>query len=80
MLVYLSITLIDNLITEAINLQYDVNTPCWVIEKATWEDEKIYKGTLLTIKNQVSHIKGIALILFGDFLNQKESISTHLYT
>jgi precorrin-4/cobalt-precorrin-4 C11-methyltransferase len=76
---YLSIKLIDKLINEALNIGYDIHTPCWVVEKATWQDEKIYKGNLSNIKDKVSHIQGIALILFGDFLNQQESINTHLY-
>ena len=58
---------------------YSKDTPCWVVEKATWEDEKIYKGTIDNIQGQVSHIKGVALILFGDYLHQKESEESHLY-
>ena len=76
---YLSINLIKKLKSTALKMGYSKNTPCWVIEKATWSDEKIYKGNIDNIQNQVSHIKGIALILFGEFLNQKESIQSHLY-
>jgi len=76
---YLSILLLKKLKKQALEMGYNPNTPCWVIEKATWEDEKIYKGTIDNIENQVSHIKGIALILFGDFLNQKETVESHLY-
>ena len=43
------------------------------------EDEKIYKGTIENIQGQVAHIKGVALILFGDYLHQKESEESHLY-
>ena len=76
---YLSISLIDKLKSTAYNLGYSKDTPCWVVQKATWGDEKIYKGTIDNIKEQVSHIKGIALILFGKFLEQKESEESHLY-
>ena len=76
---YLSILLLKKLKKEALDMGYSSNTPCWVVEKASWEDEKTYKGTISDIHNQVSHIKGIALILFGEFLNQKESIQSHLY-
>lgn len=31
---------------------YSKETPCWVVEKATWEDEKIYKGTIDDIENK----------------------------
>jgi precorrin-4/cobalt-precorrin-4 C11-methyltransferase len=76
---YLSIRLIKKLKESALELGYSKNTPCWVIEKASWEDEAIYKGTLENIENQVSSIKGIALILFGEFLNQKPTMESHLY-
>ncbi len=76
---YLSILLLKKLKKQALEMGYNPDTPCWVVEKATWEDEKIYKGTINDIENKVSHIKGIALILFGDFLHQKESVESHLY-
>ena len=76
---YLSILLLKKLKNQALKLGYNPNTPCWVIEKATWEDEKIYKGTISDIENQVSHIRGIALIMMGDFLYQKETQESHLY-
>ena len=76
---YLSILLLKKLKKQALNLGYNPDTPCWVIEKATWKDEKIYKGTISDIETQVSHIKGIALIMMGDFLYQKETEESHLY-
>jgi len=76
---YLSILLLDKLKITALDMGYDPNTPCFVVQKATWSDEKIYKGTISDIKSKVSHIKGIALILFGDFLNQEEKSISHLY-
>lgn len=76
---YLSILLLEKLKNTALKMGYSKDTPCWVIEKATWEEEKIYKGTISTIQEQVSHIKGVALILFGEYLNQKETEESHLY-
>jgi len=76
---YLSIKLISKLKKEALNLGYPPSTPCYVVEKASWEDEKIYKGTISDIEEKVKHIKGIALILFGEFLNQEEKTASHLY-
>ena len=76
---YLSIRLLDKLKASALELDYSIDTPCWVIEKASWTDEVIYKGTLETIEEQVSHIKGISLILFGEFLHQKPTVDSHLY-
>jgi len=76
---YLSILLIKKLKKKALEMGYSPDTPCWVVEKATWTEEKIYKGTISDIQDQVSHIKGVALILFGEFLNQKETQESHLY-
>jgi len=76
---YLSIRLLDTLKATAEATGYPLDTPCWVIEKATWEHEAIHKGTLATIGEQVSHIQGVALILLGDFLHQRESEASHLY-
>jgi precorrin-4/cobalt-precorrin-4 C11-methyltransferase len=76
---YLSIALLPTLKQEALAMGYDPHTPCWVVEKATWEAEAIYKGTLESIEEQVAHIRGVALILLGDFLKQQESEASHLY-
>lgn len=77
---YLSITLIKKLKETALSMGYSGDTPCWVAEKATWGDEKVYKGTICDIEERTAHIKGVALILFGEFLNQKESEGSRLYS
>ncbi len=76
---YLSIRLIEKLKTTAYELGYKKTTPCWVVERATWADEKIYKGTIDDIQEKVSHIKGVALIMFGEFLSQQSTVESHLY-
>jgi len=76
---YLSIKLIERLKTTAYELGYRVDTPCWVVEKASWGEEMVYKGTLEDIQEKVYHIKGVALILFGEFLEQKANAESHLY-
>jgi precorrin-4/cobalt-precorrin-4 C11-methyltransferase len=76
---YLSIKLIKKLKNLAYELGYKVNTPCWVVEKASWDEEMVYKGTLENIEDKVSHINGVALILFGEFLEQKPKTESHLY-
>ncbi len=76
---YLSILLLKKLKSTALKMGYSPQTPCWVVEKATWEEEAIYKGTLDDIEQQVAHIRGVALILLGDFLHQEESEPSHLY-
>ncbi|PHS58760.1 MAG: precorrin-4 C11-methyltransferase [Sulfurimonas sp.] len=76
---YLSIALIKKLRETSYELGYSKDTPCWVVEKATWADEKIYKASIENIQEKVSHIKGVALILFGDYLHQKAKVESHLY-
>ncbi|BFU78928.1 cobalt-precorrin-4 methyltransferase [Arcobacter sp. 15-2] len=76
---YLSILLLKKLKETALKMDYSADTPCWVVEKATWAEEKIYKGTISNIHEQVGHIRGVALILFGDYLHQKETEESHLY-
>lgn len=76
---YLSILLLEKLKKKALKLGYSKDTPCWVVEKATWKEEQIFKGTISNIQKQVSHIKGVALILLGDFLKQEETQESHLY-
>ncbi|PPK62847.1 cobalt-precorrin 4 C11-methyltransferase [Malaciobacter marinus] len=76
---YLSILLLEKLKKKALKLGYSKDTPCWVVEKATWKEEQIFKGTISNIQEQVSHIKGVALILLGDFLKQEETQESHLY-
>jgi len=76
---YLSILLLDRLKREALDMGYSPDTPCWVVEKATWAEEAIYRGTISDIKERVSHIRGVALILLGDFLSQEEIVESHLY-
>jgi len=77
---YLSIGLIKKLKSTAYTLGYAKETPCWVVERATWSQEKIYKATIDTIEEQVSHIKGVALIMFGEYLHQQPTVESHLYT
>ncbi len=76
---YLSICLIKKLRDKALKMGYSPNTPCWVVEKASWREERIYKGTISNIEEKVKDIKGVALILFGEFLYQKEREVSHLY-
>ena len=76
---YLSIGLIKKLRETAYELGYAKETPCWVVERASWGDEQVYKATIDTIEDEVAHIKGVALILFGEFLNQKATVESHLY-
>jgi precorrin-4/cobalt-precorrin-4 C11-methyltransferase len=71
MVFYLSIQYIDKLIDKSLQMGYSPDTPCWVVERATMSDERVYKATISTIKERVSHIKGIATIHFGEYLKNQ---------
>ncbi len=80
---YLSVNLLEKLVQAALDeAGYKQDTPCWIIEKASWPEERIIKGTLNDILSKVRSfsIKGTALILLGDFLYQQEKVSSHLYS
>lgn len=79
---YLSLSLIDELYNTAMKLGYTENTPVWIVEKATWPEQRVIKGTLNDIRQKVQEagIKRTALILFGEYLNQQEKEESHLYT
>lgn len=77
---YLSIRLLSKLKETAFELGYSPGTPCYVVEKATWKDEMVYRGTLEDIESKTSHIKGVALIMLGEFLHQKETLESGLYS
>lgn len=71
MAIFLSVNQIDEVVKSLLRGGYNLNTPCAVVYKATWEDEKIIKGRLETIANLVKE-QGVdrwAQILVGDFLD-----------
>ena len=64
-------------VVEELIKHYDKTTPVAVVQKATWEDEKIVIGTLENIENLVKEAKitKTAQILVGNFLGDKYSLS-----
>ncbi|AOT72388.1 precorrin-4 C(11)-methyltransferase [Geosporobacter ferrireducens] len=69
MCIFLSVHMIDEVVRR-LSTHYPVTTPIAVIQKATWEDEKIVLGTLEDIAEKVKNadIGKTAQILVGDFL------------
>lgn len=69
MAIFLSISMIDKVV-EKLKKGYGRNVPIAVVERATWEDERIIVGTLEDIaqKVKVADIKKCAQILVGDFI------------
>lgn len=67
---YLSVHLIDDVVKELLKGAYTEKTPAAVVYRATWDDEKIIKGTLGDIakKTREARIIKTALIIVGDVI------------
>jgi precorrin-4/cobalt-precorrin-4 C11-methyltransferase len=76
MCVFLSVHMIDKLV-EKLLVHYPLNTPIAVIQRASWNDEKIVVGTLEDIADKVKEadITKTAQILVGDFLGDEYEFS-----
>lgn len=76
MCVFLSVHMIDKLV-EKLLVHYPLNTPIAVIQRASWNDEKIVVGTLEDIADKVKEadITKTAQILVGDFLGDEYELS-----
>lgn len=76
MAIFLSVHKIGEVVKE-LTAHYETDTPVAVVQKATWDDEKIVTGTLDTIESLVKEagINKTAQILVGNFLGDKYSLS-----
>ncbi len=81
MAIFLSVQKIDKVVEELKKGYKREDVPVAVIYKATWEDEKIIKGTLEDIAGKVKEegIKGTSQILVGDFIGEPEYSRSKLY-
>lgn len=72
MAIFLSIGMIDKVV-DKLKKGYGKNVPIAVIERATWEDERVILGTLDDIEEKVKEAKitKCAQILVGDFIDCK---------
>lgn len=76
MAIFLSVQMIDQVV-ERLLVHYPSTTPVAVVQRATWEDQKIVMGTLEDIEMKVkeANITKTAQILVGDFLGDEYSLS-----
>lgn len=76
MAIFLSVHMIEEVV-EKLLLHYQEQTPVAVIQRATWEDQKIVTGTLENISQRVQQAKitKTAQILVGDFLGENYQLS-----
>ncbi|GAB6180940.1 precorrin-4 C(11)-methyltransferase [Desulfotomaculum defluvii] len=67
--VFLSVGMIEKVQQELLQ-GYEPNTPVAVVERASWPEERVYRGRLQELAQLVERagIKRTALILVGDFL------------
>lgn len=73
MAIFLSVGLATELSKRLIEGGYEEDTPVAIVYKATWPEEKVYRGTVKTLPDLVTsnHITKTALILVGNFLGNE---------
>ena len=76
MAIFLSVQMIEKVVDKLI-VHYPLETPVAVVQRATWEDEKIVLGTLNNISDKVKEekITKTAQILVGNFLGDRYELS-----
>ncbi len=77
MILFLSSGMADRVQEELLRGAYTPDTPCAVVYRATWKDEKVIRGTVgelckLTAENGIT---GTALIIAGDVLGSGYELS-----
>lgn len=82
MLIFLSVSMMETVVSELTTGGYEADTPVAVVEKATWDDENIILGTLADIAEKVNQagIRKTALICVGKvFANSDLHAVSKLY-
>ena len=76
MIIFLSVGMMEEL-SATLREEYRPDTPVAVVYKASWEDQKIVRGTLWDIAEKVKEagIKKTALTVVGDFLGDEYELS-----
>ncbi len=81
LVIFLSTQYIDRVISELCK-EYPLDTPVAVVQKASWPDQKVVRGTLADIVQKVKEAKIVwtALIIVGEVLRQNvEKPKSRLY-
>lgn len=71
MAIFLSVNQINKVVESLLKGGYTLDTPCAVVYKATWKDQKVIKGILKNIADLVKDegVERWAQILVGNFLD-----------
>lgn len=77
MCIFLSVHMLDGVIEELIKGGYEHNTPVAIVQKASWPDQKIIRGTLSNIADEVkkSGVDRTAMIVVGHCLDSDYELS-----
>ena len=77
MCIFLSVHMLDSVVAELLRGGYTGDTPVAIVQKATWPDEKIIRGTLASIALTVgeSGIDRTAMIVVGQCLDSEYALS-----
>jgi len=80
MCIFLSVHMFGDLVRELIDGGYSADTPVAVVEKASWPEERVFKGTLTTIAEQLSAagVSRTAMVIVGNVL-EREFEPSRLY-
>ena len=70
MCIFLSVHMFGDLVRELTAGGYSMDTPVAVVEKASWPDQRIFKGTLSTLADQLSAagVGRTAMVIVGNVL------------
>ncbi len=70
MCIFLSVHMFGELVQELTEGGYDPDTPVAVVEKASWPDQRIFRGTLTTIADQLkaAGVSRTAMVIVGKVL------------
>ncbi len=81
MCIFLSVSMMDEVVSELTSGGYAVDTPIAVVEKASWPEQHIVRGTLADIADKIenSEIRKTAMIVVGKALADDDSAASKLY-
>ncbi|MDD4601894.1 Cobalt-precorrin-4 C(11)-methyltransferase [bioreactor metagenome] len=77
MCIFLSVHMLDNVVAELIEGGYPEDTPVAIVQKASWPEQKIYRGTLQTIAGMIKEagVDRTAMIVVGRCLDSNYALS-----
>ena len=77
MCIFLSVHMLDDVVKELVDGGYTFETPVAIVQKASWPDQKIFRGTLATIAQTAreSGIDRTAMIVVGKVLQTDYALS-----